>query len=337
MANPEHVEIVKKGAEAVHAWRQKYPDVLFDLGGADFRGADLPGTDLDGALLDGARLAESNLVTANLHATSLVGTDLSGADLTGANLFWAFLSAGLLKGTRLARADFGRTMLSNVDLSSAIGLEHAHHLAPSTIGIDTLYRSKGKIPEAFLRGCGVPDDLIAYLPSLLGAQQAIQFCSCFISYSHKDEEFCKRLHSRMRDEKLRVWYAPEDMKSGRKIHEQIDQAIRVHDKLLLVLSKESMASEWVKTEVRHARKREVREGRRVLFPIRLVPFESIRDWEAFDADTGKDLGVEVREYFIPDFSNWKDHDAFEAGFKRLLNDLQEEADREDDANGGDGQ
>jgi hypothetical protein len=29
------------------------------------------------------------------------------------------------------------------------------------------------------------------------------------------------------------------------------------------------------------------------------------------ADTGKDLAVGVREYFIPDFSNWKNHDAFE--------------------------
>jgi hypothetical protein len=150
---------------------------------------------------------------------------------------------------------------------------------------------------------------------LLGAQQAIQFYSCFISYSHKDEEFCKRLHSRMRDEKLRVWYAPEDMKSGRKIHEQIDAAIRVHDKLLLVLSEHSMASEWVKTEVRRARNEKSAKAGRVLFPIRLVPFETIRDWEAFDADTGKDMAVEVRllEYFIPDFSNWKDHDAFEAG------------------------
>src|SRR5208283_3308279 len=74
---------------------------------------------------------------------------------------------------------------------------------PSTIGIDTLYKSRGKIPEAFLRGCGVPDALIGYLPSLLGAAEAIQFYSCFISYSHNDEEFAKRLHSRMRDEHLR--------------------------------------------------------------------------------------------------------------------------------------
>ena len=52
--------------------------------------------------------------------------------------------------------------------------------------------------------------------------------------------------------------------------------------------------------------------------------ETLRDWECFDADSGKDLAVELREYFIPDFSNWKDHDPFEAAFARLLKDLRAE-------------
>ena len=50
----------------------------------------------------------------------------------------------------------------------------------------------------------------------------------------------------------------------------------------------------------------------------------LRDWECFDADSGKDLAVEVREYYIPDFSQWKDLDAFEVAFNRLLRDLKQE-------------
>jgi hypothetical protein len=126
----------------------------------------------------------------------------------------------------------------------------------------------------------------------------------------------------MQHKGLRVWYAPEDMKAGRKIHEQIDSAIRVHDKLLLVLSVASMASEWVATEVYHARQREKREGRQVLFPIALCPHEKIRSWSSFDADTGKHMAREVREYLIPDFSNWKDHDSFEKAFERLMRDMK---------------
>ena len=42
------------------------------------------------------------------------------------------------------------------------------------------------------------------------------------------------------------------------------------------------------------------------------------------ADAGKDSAREIREYFIPGFSNWKDHDAYQAAFQRLLRDLKAE-------------
>jgi hypothetical protein len=161
----------------------------------------------------------------------------------------------------------------------------------------------------------------------LKPNQSKPIYSCFISYSSQDEEFCKRLHSCLEQDHVRVWFAPKDMKGGEKIHEQIDAAIGLHDKLLLVVSEHSMKSEWVCTEIRKARKREVKEGKRVLFPIRLVPFERLQEWEAFDADTGKDMAVEVREYYVPDFTTWKDRDRFEAEYKKLLHDLQASAEK----------
>jgi hypothetical protein len=88
-----------------------------------------------------------------------------------------------------------------------------------------------------------------------------------------------------------------------------------------------MNSEWVKTEIVKARQREVREKRQVLFPIRLVDFETIQHWECFGADTGKDSAREIREYFIPDFSNWKSHDDYQQGLDRLLRDLKPELER----------
>lgn len=204
-------------------------------------------------------------------------------------------------------------------------MEEAQHGGPPKIGIETIYRSQGKIPESFLRDAGVPEEFIRYIPSLIGAQEGIQFYSCFISYSHKDEAFAERLHGRLRDAKLRVWYAPEEMKGGQKIHEQIETAIRMYDKLLLVLSEASLQSEWVKTEIRNARRQEKKTGKQKLFPVRLVDFETIREWNEFDSDSGKDLGAELREYFIPNFSEWKDHDKFEAAFARLLRDLKADA------------
>jgi len=124
---------------------------------------------------------------------------------------------------------------------------------------------------------------------------------------------------------VRCWFAPHDIRGGRKIHEQIDEAIRLHDKLLLILSEDSMASDWVQTEIAKARKREAQEKRQMLFPVALVPYDPvIKDWEKIRSD-GRDLGQEIRGYFIPDFSNWKDHDSYQKAFSRLVADLKAES------------
>jgi hypothetical protein len=325
MTKGEMIDLLKSDVERWNEWRRDHPEFLIDLENVNFSNRDLSGADFSKALLS---FADFN------------NTSLYGVDLEGAHIFVAYLDKANLRDANLADTVFSQCSLEDVDFSGAIlmntsfddvdlrgakGLETIRHAGPSTVGIDTIYRSGGKIPESFLRGTGVPEEFIRFIPSLIGAQEGIQFYSCFISYSHRDEEFAQRLHARMRAANLRVWYAPEDMKGGRKIHEQIETAIHVQDKLLLVLSEASMASEWVATEIYHARQREKREKRQILFPIRLCPFNEIEKWKAFDADTGKDMAREVREYLIPDFSGWKDHDKFEAAFAKLLRDLKADA------------
>ena len=65
------------------------------------------------------------------------------------------------------------------------------------------------------------------------------------------------------------------------------------------------------------------EKRRKLFPIPLTDYATLKKWERLDSDTGEDLAEEVRKYHIRDFSNWKNHDAFERAFARLEKDLHE--------------
>jgi TIR domain/Pentapeptide repeats (8 copies) len=307
------------------------------LDGADFSGANLSGAKLSGAKLSGAKLSGAKLREADLFLADLGGADLyqakllaanlgranlREANLRGANLCGANLSAANVLGANLGGAICEQTTFVNLDLSTVKGLDSVEHRGPSSVGTDTLFLSKGNIPEAFLRGCGVPDALITYLPSLIGSTQPIQFYSCFISHSSKNHKFVRGLHSRMVQQKLRVWYAPQDMRGGRKSIDQIDEAIRIYDKLLLVLSRASMASDWALHEVRRAVEREKREARRVLFPIGFAPRKAVKAWSAFDSDLGKDLAKVVREYHIPYFSKWKDHDSFEAAFGRLLEDLK---------------
>lgn len=75
--------------------------------------------------------------------------------------------------------------------------------------------------------------------------------------------------------------------------EQINRAIHIHDRLLLILSPDSINSEWIKREIDKTRKREAQESRDVLFPISLVSYDALRSWEYLDPDTGKDVGKEI--------------------------------------------
>jgi uncharacterized protein YjbI with pentapeptide repeats len=276
---------------------------------------------LEGARLIWAKLAGVDLVRANLEWADLYGANLSKADLREASLRFANLSRADLTNSDLEGAVIGYTVFGDSDLNN-IKLDGICHRGPSTIGIETVYRSQGKISEVFLRGAGVPESFITYMKSLVGTEKAFEFYSCFISYSTKDQGFADRVYADLQAKGVRCWFAPHDVKAGRKLHEQIDEAIRLYERLLLILSPNSMNSEWVKTEIAKARKGEIRENRRVLFPIRLVSFAELRDWECFDADTGKDSAREIREYFIPDFSSWKDHDSYQAAFRRLVSDLK---------------
>lgn len=355
MANPEHLKILMQGAEQWNKWTKENHDVEpdlreaklwsadlsdadlkgVDLTGADLRRADLSGVNLAGANLSLARLDRAtimmaymgyaNLTGAKLAGASLIVTDFREANLANANLNDALLSGSNLHAANLTETDFSNVRATlndfgDVDLSTAKGLDTIYHGGPSTIGIDTIYKSRGKIPDKFLRGCGVPDEFITFVRNM--AVSPIDLYSCFISYSTHDQEFAERLYADLQAKGVRCWFAPEEMKGGRKLHEQIDEAIRLHDKLLLILSEHSMNSSWVKTEIANAREREKREGKQLLFPITLVPFEAIKQWKLFDADIGIDSACEIREYFIPDFSNWKDHDSYQAAFQRLVKDLK---------------
>ena len=341
MANPKHLKILKQGVEVWNAWRTETSetligsmDNLFNEDAApDLSGVDLHETNLSTANLREVDFKNANLSGINFNSANLVGADLSGAflryahlsftdftraTLVGANFNSAFFLRALLQDTTLESADFFNarmffTTFSNVDLSGAKNLESIKHEGPSTIGIDTIYKSRGNIPKSFLRGCGVPEDFITYMRSLTG--KAIEFYSCFISYSSKDEEFAKRLYKDLQSEGVRCWFAPEDLKIGDRFRVRIDESIRMHDKLVLVLSENSVSSEWVGDEVEAALEKEGGQGGKVvLFPLRL-------DDAVTEIKSGWPAKVR-RTRHIGDFSHWKNHDSYKKAFERLMRDLK---------------
>ena len=81
----------------------------------------------------------------------LIGANLSGAILTG-----TILRNACLDGANFERATVSHTIFASVDLSSCTGLDSIDHVGPSTLGVDSIIHSNGRIPEAFLRGVGLP-------------------------------------------------------------------------------------------------------------------------------------------------------------------------------------
>lgn len=148
------------------------------------------------------------------------------------------------------------------------------------------------------------------------------YFSFFLSYSHVDEQFATQLVARLRKAGIRIWFAPENMKGGVRLQQQIADSIADFDKVLVILSDASTKSSWVRREIRLALSVERETGKQKLFPIRIVPYEGIARWECFDSDSGRDLAEEIRQYHIVDFSTWRDPQAFEDLCLRLAADLR---------------
>jgi uncharacterized protein YjbI with pentapeptide repeats len=322
--------LLRGGREGIREWNaarargEKIPDLYqVNLSACDLGHVVLSRLNLYEADLRGANLKDAKLTGANLVRARLCVADLSKAQLAYADLCLADLGGARVKETNFVHAAFRHTLIAG-DFSRAIGLDSTIHYGSSNITIATILAFQEELPERFLRGCGVSQSFIEIVRSYLGIVKCKPHLSCFISYTANDEDFARKLHQRMEQANLKVWFAPEDIKGGDKVFQQVSNAIEECDKLLIVISDESLKSGWVETELRKAVEAEKRSGLRKLFPVRLLDTESLRTWSCFDADSRKDLAVELREYFIPDFSHWQEHDQFEAAFARLLKDLKAE-------------
>lgn len=183
MANEEHVALLKQGVAVWNQWREENRDVIPFLVSADLSELELKGVQLNSAWLMSAKLNYADLRYANLRGAKLGSADLGGAVLYGADLrkstllqanladvdlFMAILDGSQVGGMNCTGARFGHTMIGDIDLSQVKGLDTVVHNAPSTIGIGSIYLSHGNIPDAFLRGIGIPIEHIAKIKALAG-------------------------------------------------------------------------------------------------------------------------------------------------------------------------
>lgn len=262
------------------------------LRGANLTGADLSGADLDRAILSDANLTGAKLAGANLSRANLTGANLTDADLTGADLSRAtftrtslvnanfdgadFYEAALhnpdLSGARFGGSIMGYTVFLNCDLGGADGLERVRHDAPSTIGIDTLYRSSGAIAEEFLLGAGVPPPFVDFQRSLQGV--SVFQDDCFISCASEDREFAQELQSQLRAQGVRCWAFPEDARGNPLVErhstsdqEEVERWVRAYDKLIVVASQAALDNETIRNDITGAKEIQQSRDQWILFLV----------------------------------------------------------------------
>jgi hypothetical protein len=282
------------------------------LSGANLREADLRKAFFIRSDLANADLSASDCQRADFRWAYLIKARFNGANLSGANLIEANLTKAELKQANLGEAFVAWSCFGDNDLSDTQGLNQVKHFGPSTIGIDTIYRSKGNIPEEFLRGAGVPQHFISYAGHLNA--KAFEYNGCFISFAGNNRNFVDKISDDLQREGIRCWLAPEEMKMGDAIRQEVDQLIRIQDKLLMVLSKFSIESAWIQKELQAALAEEHNQNRTVLFPLRI-------DKNGVDGEK-KWLETLQQTHSIYDFTAWENWEAYYNQFYALVNDLK---------------
>lgn len=360
MAKKKYIDILMGGIEPWNEWRERHHLEEVDLTDADLHGSTLTGAYLWKANLTGAKLTNANLFKADLSSANLSGAclsnaymreadlrntnlyeadlheanlfcsnfrhaDLRRANLSGVNLEMTDLSFANLMGAELENADMKSTCLAytifgDTNLRHVKNLSLCQHRSKSIIDQMTLMKS-GRLPEAFLRGCGLTEEFIKSVPSLFGSA-GNQYYSCYISYSPKDKRFAHRLYETLQSHGIRCWLDEKQLLPGDTIIDQLSRGIGLWDKVLLCCSQHSCNSVWVDREITIAFEKEEqlfrKYGRQVsiLIPLNLDNYLFGAQWES-----GK--RHEIRSRLAANFAGCKVGSAkYELEFQKVIKALQ---------------
>jgi len=333
MAAIDQLHVLGSGTENWNRWRDQNPNSKPDLDGANLSGIDLKGVNLSAASMSEADLSDANLtqaylVDADLSRATLDRADLSdtdlqnanarftrfrGANLTRANLCFLNLQGADLRGASLQGAEFGQTVLADTDLTEAKNLETCRFWAPVAVDCRTLIRS-AHIPASFLRGCGVPEEMIENLPVLF--PNPIHAYSILIKSAPEDRAFVERLSADMQSRGLRCWTTRPDAATRSPAHKRgmtPEETFQPGDSsVLLVVSRHSTNANWLERDAQHWIQSERLYNRKLLFAVRLEEL-ALRLSES-------PAGSELKARAI-DFRHWKDRTPYVNALNILLSTL----------------
>ncbi len=107
----------------------------------------------------------------------------------------------------------------------------------------------------------------------------------FLSYARADEDFAKALSSQLTRRGLSVWTTDDEILPGDNVWLRIGEALRKSRAMVILVSPDSMRSEYVRHEIEYALGDPNYEGR--VFPVQVRPTDDVpwilRKFKSFDA------------------------------------------------------
>jgi hypothetical protein len=141
----------------------------------------------------------------------------------------------------------------------------------------------------------------------------LEFYSCFLRYADADIEFAFRLASDLQDVGIACWLDRAYSPFSGNISEDLHRKLADQDKLLLVLSENSVGSSWVKEELRQVTELEGERRQDIVVPI------------GIDNSVFASASSLVRELLgerpIRNFTSWADENTYRQSLRRLVRDL----------------
>jgi len=200
------------------------------------------------------------------------------------------------------------------------------HGSNSFLDATTLRACIHNLPDIFLLGVGFNREEIENLQGIYG--KAFHYYSCFISHSRIDDAIASRLHADLQQRGVSCWKASVDLRGGEYWQTQVDDAIRLKDKIVLICSEAAFKRKEVVREVLEAIKVQEDQGKKKLFPIRIdnhVLSDEFTKYAKEQVATGEweaNWLTKIRAFHIPDFTGWKHHDKYVKALDSLVGDLK---------------